>query len=618
MADNPKVQWSSLVVTPEQAGGKLKPGMSIYLGSGAAEPRTMVRYLMDSGARHIEDLELIQVLSFGEAISPKALRSKNFRLKTFFSGWAANAAISEGLIDFIPCHFKRIPALIRNELVTVDAAIVQITPPDDAGFCSFGAAVDEAREAMAKARVSIGEINPSMPFTFGDTLIELSAFDYLVQAQAPPIYFERWLVDPVLDRIAQQAADLIEDGSCLAFSIGPFFEALSKNLVGKRHLGIHSPFFTDALMDLMCSGSVSNQMKETFRGKALSSYAVGTEDLFQWLDRNPLIEFQRIDTVSDPLRTGRNPRVVDVLLASKADLYGRVSLDAGDEILAFGLAQIIDFYNAADISDGGRTLFALPSRDPSGKSNILLSIADETYQFSLFDSVRTVITEYGAAFLEGHTVRERAQLLIEIAHPDDRGELIEQAKANHIIYQDQIYLAESAHLYPAEIDITHTFRGVGKVTVRPIKPSDEEGMRRLFYRFSSEAVYSRYFHSVRSMPHSKMQAYVNVDWTKVMSMVVLKGHKNDSSIIAEGRYIRIENTTTAEVVFVVDENHQKSGIATYLYQLLVKIARERGISEFVADVLFSNAAMMKVFHKGKLPVHACLNGGIYHLTIPLQ
>lgn len=618
MAHPENWQWPSLVVPPEQAGRHLKPGMSIYLGSGAAEPRTMVRYLMGTDARHIEDLELIQILSFGEAISPKALHSKNFRLKTFFSGWAATAAISEGLIDFIPCHFKRIPALIRNELVTVNAAIIQITPPDEAGFCSFGVAVDGAREAIAKASVTIGEINPSMPFTFGDTLIQLSAFDYIVRAQDPPIYFERWFGDPVLDRIAQQAAALIEDGSCLAFSIGPFFEALAKNLVGKRHLGVHSPFFTDALMDLMCSGAVSNQKKETHCGKALSSYAVGTRDLFQWLDRNPSVEFRRIDTVSDPLRIGRNPRVVAVLLASRADLYGRISLEVGDERLAFGPAQIIDFYNAADISDGGRTLFALPSRDHSGKSNILVSIADETDQFSLIESVRTVITEYGAAFLEGHTIRERAQLLIEIAHPDDRGALVEQAKANHILYQDQIYLAESARLYPAEIDITHTFRGVGKVKLRPIKPSDEGGMRRLFYRFSSEAVYSRYFHSVSSMPHSKMQAYVNVDWTKVMSLVVLKGLKEDSSIIAEGRYIRIENTTTAEVVFVVDENHQKSGIATYLYQLLVKIARQRDISEFVADVLFSNAAMMKVFRKGKLPVHACLNEGVYHLSIPLQ
>jgi acyl-CoA hydrolase/GNAT superfamily N-acetyltransferase len=539
-------------------------------------------------------------------------------LKTFFSGWAANAAISEGLIDFIPCHFKRIPTLIRDELVTVNAAIIQITPPDETGFCSFGAAVDGAREAMAKASVAIGEINPSMPFTFGDTLIQLSDFDYLVQAQDPPIYFERWFVDPVLDRIAQQVAAHIEDGSCLAFSIGPFFEALAKNLVGKRHLGVHSPFFTDALMDLMRSGAVSNQKKETHCGRSLSSYAVGTKDLFQWLDRNPLVEFQRIDTVSDPLRIGRNPRVVAVLLASRADLYGRISLEVGDESLAFGPAQIIDFYNAADISDGGRTLFALPSRDHSGKSNILVSIAHETDQFSLIESVRTVITEYGAAFLEGHTIRERAQLLIEIAHPDDRSALVEQAKANHILYQDQIYLAESARLYPAEIDITHTFRGVGKVKLRPIKPSDEEGMRRLFYRFSSEAVYYRYFHSVRSMPHSKMQAYVNVDWTKVMSLVVLKGLEEDSGIIAEARYIKIENTTTAEVVFVVDENHQKSGIATYLYQLLVKIARERGLSEFVADVLFSNTAMMKVFRKGTLPVHACLNDGVYHISIPLR
>ncbi len=613
-----QVHWESSVVTPEIAASHLKPGMSIFLGSGAAEPGTMVKYLMDPGTRHIEDLEFIQVLSFGDAISLQALGAKNFRLKTFFSGWAAKAAISEGLIDFIPSHFSRIPALIRNEQVVVNAAIVQIAPPNAEGFCSFGAAVDEAREAMAKASLNIGEINPDMPFTFGDTLVHLSEFDYLVRASEPPIYFEPWPVDAVLDKVAYWASTLIEDGSCLAFSIGPFYEALANNLAGKQNLGIHSPFFTDALMELVRAGSVSNQMKNTFCGKALTSYAVGSKKLFQWLDHNPFIEFQRIDTVSDPVNIGRNDRVVAVLRASKVDLYGRISLDVGDEIFAYRPAQVIDFFNAAEISDGGCAFFALPSRDRSGKSNILLSIADHPNHFSLFESVRTVITEYGIANLEGHTVRERAQLLIEIAHPADRSILVEQAKTGRILYPDQIFLAESGRLYPCDIDITHTFKGAQEVRLRPIKPSDEEGMRRLFYRFSSEAVYSRYFHSVRTMTHSKMQAYVNVDWNNVMSIVALKGRKDNERVIAEGRYIRIQGTRSAEVVFVVDELYQKLGIATYLYQLLVRLARERGISEFVADVLFSNAAMMKVFRKGNLPVNACLEEGIYHIRIRIK
>jgi RimJ/RimL family protein N-acetyltransferase len=156
------------------------------------------------------------------------------------------------------------------------------------------------------------------------------------------------------------------------------------------------------------------------------------------------------------------------------------------------------------------------------------------------------------------------------------------------------------------------------VRFRAIKPSDEEGMRRLFYRFSDESVYSRYFHSVRTMPHAKMQAYVNVDWTQIMSIVALIGEEGEGNIIAEARYIRIPGTDKAEVVFVVDEAVQNCGIATGIYRLLIRLARERGIQQFVADVLFSNTAMMKVFRKGGLPLNAVLEDGAYRITIPLD
>lgn len=215
-------------------------------------------------------------------------------------------------------------------------------------------------------------------------------------------------------------------------------------------------------------------------------------------------------------------------------------------------------------------------------------------------------------------MRERAQALIEIAHPDDRAALIAAAKEKNIIYADQIFLAESAGLYPADISETETFSDNLTVRFRPIKPSDEEGMRHLFYRFSDESVYYRYFHSLRSMPHTKMQAYVNVDWKQDMSIVGLVGEPGKGKIIAEGRYFRIPGSAFAEVVFVVDEKYQGKGVATFLYSMLVRLAKERGIKGFKADVLFFNIGMMKVFRKGNLPVHAHLEDGVYHLSIPFN
>jgi acyl-CoA hydrolase/GNAT superfamily N-acetyltransferase len=592
--------------------------MSIFLGTGTAEPRTMVRHLMSSRFKNLEDIELIQLVSFGDAITLQTLSSRNFRLKTFFSGWVADAAIQEGRVDLIPSHFSKIAQLMESGAIPVDVAVVQVTPPNEAGYCSLGIAVDVAREAMEKASIRVGEINAQVPRTFGDTFVRLAEFDFLIQSTDPLIYFDRWPVDPIMDQVAANVATLIEDESCIAFSIGPLYEALARHLTKRRHLGIHSPFFTDPLMDLMKSGAVTNRRKESYRGKSLTAYAFGTAELMQWLDHNPLVEFQRIDKVFNPMIIGRNRKFVTVINARKVDLSGRVGLHLGKGQVASGPAEVMDFFSGAELSEGGRSIFALASRDRQGRANILTGLGDLENQFNLFESVRTVVTEYGVAYLEGRTMRERAQALIEIAHPDDRARLIAAAKRRNIIYPDQIFLAESAGLYPAEVSEERTFGENLIVRFRPIKPSDEEGMRHLFYRFSDESVYYRYFHSLRSMPHPKMQAYVNVDWKQDMSIVGLVGEPGKGKIIAEGRYIRIPGSLHAEVVFVVDEKYQGKGIATFLYSMLIRLARERGIKGFKADVLFLNIGMMKVFRKGNLPVHAHLEDGVYHLTISFE
>ena len=247
--------WESAVVSPETAIEKIRPGMLIFLGTAMAEPRTMVRHLMTSDAKNLEDLELIQLISFGDAVTLQTIQSQNFRLKTFFSGWVANEAIEAGRVDLIPSRHAKIPQLIESRQIPVDVAIVQITPPNAAGFCSLGIAVDVAREAMEQASIRIGEINTQIPRTFGDTFVQTSEFDFLIRSTDPPIYFDRSITDDCWDQVARHVAPLIEDKSCLAFSIGPFYEALARCLTNKRHLGIHSPVFTDPLMDLMKCGA---------------------------------------------------------------------------------------------------------------------------------------------------------------------------------------------------------------------------------------------------------------------------------------------------------------------------------------------------------------------------
>ncbi|MBF0119468.1 MAG: GNAT family N-acetyltransferase [Desulfobacterales bacterium] len=615
---NNKVTWEDRVVSPKKILEKIEPGMSIFLSTGMAEPRTLVKSLVESDASNLQDLELIQLASFGDALSVKELRSNKYRLKTFFSGWTASDAISEGRVDLIPSRFYQATKLFESKRINIDVAFVQITPPNDSGYCSFGPAIDVARQAMELASIIVGEINPNIPLIYGDTFVPISDFHMLVRSTENPYYFKRWEINDVYDKVAANVASIIDDGCCIGYYMGPLFEALTKYLVHKRNLGIHSPSFTDPIMDLIKSGAVTNRNKEIFRGKSIASYALGTPELMKWLDRNPLVEFQAVDKVFNPLQIGKNPRFVAIIPGRKADISGRVVLQSGKGNLATGPTEVVDFLNGAELSQGGYVIFALPSRNLKEESNIRLTLEGFENQFILRESVDIVVTEYGVASLKGRTLRERAQAMIEIAHPDDRPSLIDEAKKAKIIYQDQIFLRESTHLYPSEIATKHVFKNDISLRFRAIKPSDEEEMRRLFYRFSDEAVYYRYFTPIKAMPHSKMQAYVNIDYNRVMSVVALRGEPGQAKIIAEARYVKDYQRNYADVAFIVDEEYQGIGVASFMYQMLTKLAKERGIQGFTADVLASNKGMMKVFEKGAYTFNAKIEHGVYEIVIPFE
>jgi RimJ/RimL family protein N-acetyltransferase len=394
------------------------------------------------------------------------------------------------------------------------------------------------------------------------------------------------------------------------------FEALGRHLIKKRHLGINSPFVTDAVMDLIKSGAVTNRKKANWRGRSLVAYAFGTPELMGWLDRNPLVEFQGLDKVFDPLSIGKNSKVVTVSRASKIDLTGRIVFPYRGEQGV--MERAVDIYSGAGLSPGGRRLLALPSRDKDGVSNIRISVEGLPNQFGIRETVDMIVTEYGVASLFGRTIRERAQALIDIAHPDDRPNLVEEAKKAKIIYQDQIYLPGSAHLYPQHLQSTQIFKDKLSLRFRAIRPSDEEEMRRLFYRFSEESVYYRYFTPVMAMPHNKMQEYVNIDYNRVMSIVALEGDVGKGKIIAEARYIKMHMQPYAEVAFIVDEAYQGYGIASYMLQKLIRIAKENRLKGFTASVKESNAAMIRVFRKSGLTLESRLEDGVFSITMPFS
>lgn len=617
MADNNSLSWKDKVVSPEEVLARIKPGMSIFLGTGVAEPRTLVKHLTSSDFANLTDLELIQIVSLGDAIAfSSTTTAQKYRLKTFFAGWTASKAIMAGSVDMIPCRLSRIPKLFESGAIRVDVAFVQITPPDERGYASLGVSVDVAKHAMERASMVVAEINDNVPRTLGNTFVHVQDFDYIVYATDAPIYFPRWPFNDVIEKVAANVAAVIEDGSCLSFYSGALFEALGKHLALKRDLGVHTFFFTDPLMDLVKCGAVTNKKKGHFRDKSLTAYAQGTQELMSWLHRNPLVEFQGIDVVSDHMRISMNEKMIAILPARKVDLTGGIALPIGKGNVTPGPGQAQEFFAGAEHSRGGRTIFALPSRNLQGEPNILFSVDVFPNQFTNRESLDLIITEYGIASMIGRTVRERAQALIEIAHPDDRADLVQKARAANILYADQIFLEDSGHLYPDRIACTQTFKNSLTVHFRAIKPSDEEEMRRLFYRFSDRAVFYRYFTPLKVMPHAKMQEYVNVDYRDYMSIVGLIDEGGIERLIAEGRYVLHKDRSFADTAFVVDEKYQGQGIATFILTMLIKFAREHGIKGFTADVLADNKGMIKVYEKSGYPIKAIVEFGVYRLTIP--
>ena len=610
--------WERHLIAPETVLNHIQPGMSVFIGTGPAAPRTLMRTLLDVDSHNIRDLELVQLAVQGETIlSLDRLSAPNYRLKTFFAGYVATDTIAAGHLDLIPAYTSEIPQIIKSRRIDVDVAFIQITPPNESGYCSLGTAVDVAREVMDKASLVVGEVNTELPFTLGDTFVSIEEFDLLVRSDREPITYAPFPVTDVMKRVAANVATVIRDGDCINYGHGPLFEALVPYLSDKKDLGIHSLYFTDAMAELVNSGAVTNHRKSPFRGKSLASYALGTKDLFKWLHKNPLVEFQGIDWVCNAQFISNNPQFVAIYEGRKADILGSVAFPLRGSVIT-GPGEGIDFYKGAEASKDGGTIIGLPSRDEEGNPNILVTIKNFANKLRLRESVHTLVTEYGVAMLKWRPLRERAQAIIDIAHPDDREALIKKAREWKIIYPNQIYVTRSAHLYPAHIAYTKSFKGDKTVRFRAMKPSDEEAMRRFFYRCSRETVFYRFFYSIKTMSHDKMQEYVNVDYAREFSVVGFGGKKGENKIIAEARLVTSEEGDLGEVAFLVDEDYQGIGIGGYLMGLLIIEGRNRGLRTLSAQVLPENQPMIKVFEKTGLPLESRLESGVYQVNISIN
>ena len=594
--------YRSKMISTDQVLEKLKPGQKIFATSGVAAPGKVLSAIAQSDASNIRDLEIIQLITLGKYLtSPN--ENRQYRLKTFNIGESISKDIADGKVDFIPANLMELPYIFLSGAVSVDVAIILTSPPDDKGFVSLGVAVDVANIVIKQASLVIAEINPNMPVTHGETVIHLSSVDFIVESDLPLIERENKPYDEIIDRIGWNISNLIEDGATVALHVGRIFNAVADHLKQKKNLGILTHVVSDWAIDLIESGAISLDRSRYTGGLITSCYCYGSRALYDYVNRNPIFEFYPIARLSNPFVVRRIKSLIGIMNVKKIDISGElVIFHSGDNLLT-GYESKLGFAMAATISKNGKAIVALNSVDKEGRSNIVIRHAWETDNtHSTLGVVKYIVTEYGVANLFGKSIRERVLAMIDIAHPDHRESLLEQAKAMNYVYADQIYIARHAAQYPAMLETRKSLKDRLEVKIRPIKPSDEDMMRQLFYNFSDESKYFRYFANKPVMPHKEMQKYVNIDYQDTLSIVAIVEKGRNERIIAEARYAYGKREGAHEVAFIVDEEFQGKGVATFMLNYLIKIAGNRGIGEFIAYVLPRNEAMLKVFEKAKVPI----------------
>ncbi|MCA6453813.1 MAG: acetyl-CoA hydrolase/transferase family protein [Chitinophagaceae bacterium] len=409
--------------TAEQALSIIKSNDRVFVHGSACTPLFLMRKLAEQAPR-LKDVELVFITVLGDIEVQKPQYQSSFHINCMFVSAPIREAVNDGRADYIPVFLSDIPDLFNKKILTIDVALVQVSPPDAHGYCSLGTSVDIARSAVNMATHVIAQINPKIPRTHGDGLIHMSRFTHTVfhEEDLPEVNYGANTSDNEV-AIGQHIASMIEDGSTLQMGIGTIPDAVLKSLTGHKDIGIHTEMLSDGVIDLFESGVINNRKKKIHPNKAVTGFAAGTRRLYDYVDDNPAINFLDIDYVNNPHVIRRNPNVVAINSAIEVDLTGQVCSDSIGSLQYSGIGGQMDFMRGAALSEGGKPIIALTSRTHKGVPRIVPHLKDFAGVVTTRGHIHYVVTEYGIAYLYGKNLRQRAKALIDIAHPDDREEL---------------------------------------------------------------------------------------------------------------------------------------------------------------------------------------------------
>lgn len=431
-------QWSTLYeerrCTAEQAVQDIQSNNRVFLTGNCSVPTSLLNALLCCA---VHNIEVIQVLTLGDDKYVQPEMHEQIHVNTMFISDNVRKAVHEGRADYTPIFLSEVPKLFRTEM-SLDIALIHVSPPDEHGFCSFGVEVGVTKTAAEVAKIVIAEVNPQMPRTLGDSFIHVSKLSHIVEVDRPLPEIKVGAPSSVQRAIALNVATLIEDGSTIQTGIGGIPDAVLQYLGDARNLGIHTELFSDGVIDLVERGVINNEAKTFHPGKMIAGFVLGTKRLYDFIHDNPIVELHPTEYVNDPFLIAHNDRMVAINSAIEVDLTGQVCADSIGHKFYSGPGGQVDFVRGAARSKGGKPIIALPSTAKDDAiSRIVPMLQPGAGVVTSRNDVHYVVTEYGVAYLHGKTIRERTQALINIAHPKFREEL--SCKAHELGYLPPVY-----------------------------------------------------------------------------------------------------------------------------------------------------------------------------------
>jgi acyl-CoA hydrolase len=413
-------------ITAAEAVSHIQSGQRVFFQGATMTPNLLINALCERHAA-LKDIEIIQIHTEGAALYTQEPYNKAFKLNSCFVGSNVRNAVNEGNGDYIPIFLSEIHLLFRRAILPIDVAFIQVSPPDQHGYCSLGTSVDITLPAVETAKIVIAQINVHVPRTHGDGIIHLRDIDYAVQGDSPLPLSGSAVITDIEARIGIHVANLIEDGATLQLGIGNIPNAVLCNLGNHQRLGIHTEMFSDGILPLVESGVITGEEKVVKKGKIVTCFAVGSQKLYDFVDDNPLVHFKEAAYTNDTAIIRRNPKVTAINSAIEIDLTGQVCADTIGNRQYSGVGGQMDFIRGASLSQGGKPIFAMPAATANGISKITPYLKEGAGITTTRAHVHYVVTEYGVTNLFGKNLKQRAQALISIAHPQFREQLEREA-----------------------------------------------------------------------------------------------------------------------------------------------------------------------------------------------